>query len=205
MKLLIIGPQASGKGTQADLIAKRLNIPHLSSGDMLREEKRSGSELGKKIASIIDKGELVPDELIWHMINHHLKQHPEGWILDGFPRRLDQAKLLDRHEPPEKVLLLEVPDAVGIERIAGRRICETCGKDYHIKYKPSKEDGVCDADGGRLIQRTDDYPEAVAKRLADYHKQTEPLIHHYERKVVRIDGNKGIEEVWKDIQRRLSN
>lgn len=203
MQLIIIGPQASGKGTQADFIAKRLNIPHLSSGDMLREESRSTTDFGKKIAKLIDEGELVPDDMIWHMIHRHLKHHSEGWILDGFPRRIEQAKLLDKHQPPEKVVLLEVSDETCIERIAGRRICEKCGRDYHIKYKPPKTEGVCDVDGGRLIMRTDDYPSAVAKRLADYHSQTEQLITHYKEKLVRINGEQGIEEVWQEIQRRL--
>jgi len=204
MKLLIIGPQASGKGTQADLIAKRLNIPHLASGDLLREEKRSGSELGKEIAAIIDKGDLVPGKIIWEMLHHRIKHHPEGWILDGFPRRVDQAKLIDKHETPEKVILIEIPDEVCIERIAGRRICSVCGKDYHVKYKPPKQEGVCDVDGGNLIQRADDYREAVEKRLQIYHEQTEPVIEHYDSKVVKINGNQGIEEVWREIQRKLN-
>jgi len=203
MKLLIIGPQASGKGTQADLIAKRLSVPHISSGDLLREERRSGSQLGKEMAGIMDKGGLVPDRMVWEMLHRKLRQHHEGWVLDGFPRTLEQAKLLDKHAKPDKVILLEVPDSVCVERIAGRRICESCGKDYHIKYKPSKKEGVCDIDGGRLIQRTDDYPEAVQKRLAAYHEQTEPLINHYGRRVIHINGDQGIEEVWSDIQRRL--
>jgi adenylate kinase len=201
MQLLIIGPQASGKGTQADLIAKRLSIPHLSAGELLREEVKTGSDLGKKIKGIIDQGILVPDKIVWKMLHHHLKQHPEGWILDGFPRNREQAKLLDKHAPPDEVILLEVPDEICVERIAGRRICSTCGKDYHVKYKPSKREGTCDIDGSQLIQRTDDYPEAVRQRLAAYHTQTEPLIRHYGTKVVRINGNQGIEEVWAEIQR----
>lgn len=203
MKFLIIGPQASGKGTQADLAAKRLNVPHLATGELLREEIRAGTDLGKQVATIITKGILVPDKLIWELLHRKLKQHPEGWILDGFPRNKEQAKLLDKHAPPEKVILLEVSDSVCVERISGRRICETCGKDYHLKYKPSKKDGVCDIDNGRLVQRADDHPEAIAKRLAAYHEQTEPLVKHYGARVVRINGDQGIEEVWSELQRRV--
>lgn len=203
MKLIIIGPQAAGKGTQADLIAKRLNIPHISTGELLREEQRSGSALGKEIAAIIDKGDLVPDHMLWETLHRKLKHHPEGWLLDGFPRTKSQMALLDHHLPPEKVIFLDVPETVSLERITGRRICSTCGKDYHIKYKPSRQDNACDVDGGALVQRRDDTPAAVAKRLALYHAETEPLVKHYGRKVIAIDGDHGIEEVWHEIQKKL--
>ncbi len=203
MRLLIIGPQASGKGTQADLLAKRLGVPHLSSGDMLREEKQRGTPLGKEIAAMIDKGTLVPDGTVWRMIEARLEEHPEGWLLDGYPRNASQAATLDAYAAPEKVLLLEVPDAVCIERISGRRICETCGHDYHVKYKPPKESGKCDIDGGKLVHRTDDYPEAVRQRLAAYHEQTAPLVAHYGRKVIRVNGDQGIQDVWAEVQQKL--
>jgi len=203
MKFLIIGPQGSGKGTQADLLAKRLGIPHISSGDLLRAEKQSGSVLGKEIAAMIDKGELVPDTMIWEMIKARLSEHPEGWLLDGYPRQLSQAETLDAYQAPDTVLVLDVPDEVCVERISGRRVCETCGRDYHIKYKPPKEPGKCDVDGSRLVQRTDDYPEAVRKRLADYHAKTAPLIEHYGDKIVRVNGDQGIQDVWQEIQKKL--
>ncbi len=203
MKLLLIGPQASGKGTQAEFVSKRLNVPHLSSGNMLREEKKSGSELGLEIAGYIDKGALVPDKTIWAMIKKQLEAHPEGWLLDGFPRTASQAATVDKYSAPDKVILLEVPDLVCVERISGRRVCTQCGKEYHVKYKPPKKEGACDLDGAKLVQRDDDYPEAVAKRLADYHSKTAPLIKHYGAKVVTIDGNQGIQEVWNEIQTKL--
>lgn len=203
MKLLIIGPQASGKGTQAQFIAKKLSIPHLSSGDMLREEKKSDSPLGKEIATMIDQGIFVPNEMIWKMIEKHLKEHPEGWILDGFPRRQQQADILDKEYRLDKVILLDVPDKVCLERISGRRVCPKCGKNYHIKYNPPKEEGICDRDGHKLRQRADDHEAAVKKRLATYHEKTKPLATHYKDILVHIDGNRGIEEVWEDLQKRL--
>ncbi len=203
MKLLIIGPQASGKGTQADLIAKRLGVPHLSSGDLLREEKRSGSPLGNEIAALIDKGELLPDMLVWEMIRKRLAEHPEGWVLDGFPRTTSQAAMLDAYQTPEKVVLLDVQDAVCIDRITGRRVCAACGKDYHIKYKPPKREGVCDNDGKELVQRGDDHPDAVRRRLADYHAKTEPLLHRYQDRLIKIKGDQGIQEVWAEIRKRM--
>ncbi len=203
MRLLIIGPQASGKGTQAERLAKRLNVPHLSSGDMFRAEQQSGSELGKKIGALINAGELVPDDLTWAMVRARLAEHPSGWILDGYPRTMAQAELLDAYAKPEKVLVLEVSDAVCIERIAGRRICPTCGRDYHVKYKPPKKPGFCDDDNTRLIQRPDDTEEAVQRRLATYHEQTEPILERYADRLVRVNGEQGIEEVWSEIQEKL--
>ncbi len=203
MKLLIIGPQASGKGTQAERLARRLSIPHLSSGDMFRAERQRGTPLGKRIAAMMDRGELIPDEVTWEMVRGRLAEHPEGWLLDGYPRTLAQAGLLDAHDPPERVLLLEVADKLCVARISGRRICETCGKDYHVTYKPPRAEGRCDLDGGRLVQRPDDNPEAVRTRLAAYHEQTEPLLRHYEEILVRVDGSGGIEEVAEAIAERL--
>jgi adenylate kinase len=203
MRLLIIGPQASGKGTQADMLAKRLNIPHLSTGGMFRDEIRSGSALGGKLASFMDKGMLVPDDVVWKMLKAHLVEHPEGWVLDGYPRNAAQTAPLDAVAQPEKVLLLEVPDAVCLERISGRRICAACGQDYHITYKPPKREGVCDLDGGKLLHRADDYPEAVRKRLQTYHASTAPLLKHYAKRLVRINGDQGIREVWAEIKKKL--
>jgi adenylate kinase len=203
MRLLIIGPQASGKGTQADFIAKRLAIPHLSSGDMFREEQRKKSALGTKVEGLIRKGLLVPDELTWKMVKAHLLEHKDGWVLDGFPRTAPQAQLLDIYSAPDKVLVLEVPDEACLERISGRRVCETCGKDYHVMYKPPKKEGICDLDSGKLLQRADDYPEAVRLRLGAYHEKTAPLIKHYDKKVVRVNGDQSIQKVWKEIGKKL--
>ncbi len=201
MNILVIGPQASGKGTQADLLAKKLGVPHLSTGDLFRAEKRTA--LGRRIAAIMDAGELVPDEVTWQMIKAHLDEEGDGWVLDGFPRTLNQAALLDAHAAPDKVLVLDTPDEICIERISGRRICETCGKDYHVKYKPPKRADVCDLDGGELVQRPDDNEEAVKRRLATYHEQTEPLLIHYADRLITVDGSPGIDDVWQSIQEKL--
>jgi adenylate kinase len=203
MKLLIIGPQASGKGTQANKIAKKLGIPHLSSGDMLREEKRSGSELGKEIEEMIDRGALVPNEMIWKMIKKRLDAHPEGWILDGFPRRRQQADILDAEYKLDNVILLDVHDEVCLDRISGRRICPVCGKNYHIHFQPPKQEGICDKEGAKLIQRADDNVQAVKKRLATYHEKTKPLAAHYEEILIRVNGDQTIDEVWKELQEKL--
>jgi len=203
MRILLIGPQASGKGTQGDLLAKKLGVRHLATGDLFRAEKQAGTELGKRITMSIDAGELVPDEVTWKMIKAHLDEQRGGWVLDGFPRTLNQAELLDAYAKPEKVVVLDTPDEICIERISGRRICETCGKEYHSKYKPPKQQGVCDVDGSRLIQRPDDNEEAVKRRLEIYHEQTEPLLAHYVDRLVRVDGSPGIDEVWQEIERKL--
>lgn len=203
MRLIIIGPQASGKGTQADRLAKRLNIPHLSTGDLFRQEIKEKTMLGQQVESQIREGGLVSDDLVWDLVRKHLDAHPEGWILDGFPRTLPQAGMLDGYVGVDRVILLEVPDEVCVERITGRRICPVCGRDYHIKYKPPKNDTVCDDDGAKLEQREDDTPASTRKRLDGYHEQTEPLIEHYQTRVVRVNGDQGIEDVWNEIQTKM--
>ena len=203
MKLLIIGPQAAGKGTQADLLAKKLGIPHISTGEILREEERKGTPFGVAIGRRINDGSLIPDNLIWQITQERLDQNPNGWILDGFPRNEEQAKTLDAHAPVDKVLIIDVPKEVTIERISGRRICSSCGKDYHVKYKPPQKENCCDDDRSALEQREDDTPKAIEKRLAIYHMSTEPLIQHYKERVIMINGNQGIQEVFAEIQQKL--
>lgn len=203
MNMLIMGPQASGKGTQASIIAKRLGIPHLASGDMFRNELRSESELGQKLKQKIDAGILIDDETTWELVKANLEKHPEGWILDGFPRTPKQAEMLDNYGVPNRVVALKVPDEICVERIAGRRICKICGHDYHIKYKPPKVEGKCDLDDGQLVQRDDDNEDAVRNRLLQYHELTAPLLKHYRDVLVVINGNQGIEDVRKEIEEKL--
>ncbi len=200
MKLVIIGPQGSGKGTQAVFLAKRLGAQHLSPGEILREEERRGTRVGREAGALIREGRLLPDELVWSMLKPRLGKE---WILDGFPRTLAQARLLDAEAPPDKVLLLEVPDAVCVERISGRRVCELCGREYHVKYKPPRAAGKCDVDGGRLVQRADDNEAAVRRRLAAYHEKTEPLLAHYADRLVRVNGDQSIKGVWQEIREKL--
>ncbi|MBR9703155.1 nucleoside monophosphate kinase [Candidatus Woesearchaeota archaeon] len=203
--VVIIGPQASGKGTQAKVLAKKLGISHVSSGDLFRAEIASGSQLGQQIKEIIDEGNLVPKELNDAIIRQALEAHPNGILLDGYPRTPEQAEFLDSQITVDLVLVLEVPDEICIERIGGRRVCPK-GHGFHVEYKPPKQDGVCDIDGLPLKMRDDDKPEAVAKRLGIYHEQTVPVIKHYDAqgKVVRVDGKQSIDQVSRLIEDALS-
>jgi len=203
MNIIIIGSQASGKGTQADFIAKKLGIKHISTGDILREEKKSNSLLAKELKKYMDKGLLVPNPILNALIEKVLNENPKGVIFDGYPRTQDQASFLDSKTVIDKVIFLEVPDEVSIERISGRRICPVCGKTYHIKYNPPSLEGVCDVDNSLLVQRDDDKPEAIKKRLETYHSTTEPLLKYYSKKLVKINGDQGIEEVKKEIEQKL--
>ena len=204
MKYFVIGPQGSGKGTQAVHLAKKFDIPHLGAGDMLRAEKASGSDLGKEIAALIDRGKLVPSEMVWTMVKQQLEQHPEGWILDGYPRTLDQADLLDEEHKPDTVILLDVHDEVCVARIEGRRICPVCSKNYHIEYHKPKEAGKCDDDGAALEHRTDDTEKRVRRRLEIYHNKTKKLVDHYADRLVHINGDQEIPVVWAEIEEKLA-
>jgi adenylate kinase len=200
--LLILGPQASGKGTQASMLAQELNIRHIGMGERLREEAASGSRLGRVIKAHIDKGELVPDELTCKMILREIERAPRGCILDGFPRNIEQAEFLDKNVGVDTVIVLTLSDKTAIERIGGRRECPK-GHDYHLKYNPPKRQGVCDIDGLPLQQRSDDIPAAIKKRLQLYHEQTEPVIEHYRSKVITIDGEAPIPDVHLAILKAL--
>lgn len=203
--VIIIGPQASGKGTQAEKIAEQYNLRNFSMGDALREEKKSGSELGKEIGALIDQGKMVPDEITYKIIDKTVAQ--DGYILDGFPRNLTQAEYLDSKTNIDTVVVLEVPDETCIKRISGRRICETCQAGYHVDFKPPKSEGICDIDGGKLVMRADDEPKAVEDRLKTYHEKTTPVIEHYSQKegvtVYKINGTPNISEVTKLIMDAL--
>ena len=202
MNLIIIGPQASGKGTQAEKIAQMLGIEHISLGDVFRREVANKTEMGKEIEPYMNKGELIPPDLNNEVVVQVLSEHPDGVILDGYPRNQKQAHFLDEHWHVEKVIVLEVPDTVCIERISGRRVCDN-GHDYHIKYKPPKVEGICDIDGLPLRMRDDDEPEAIKKRLSIYHEQTEPLLEHYKNKLMRINGDQTIDEVFFEIEQKI--
>lgn len=200
--MIIFGPQASGKGTQADMIAKKQGIEHISIGDVFRHEVAQKTAIGKKLEEYMNKGELVPPELNDKIVLKLLKEHPDGVILDGYPRNIHQARFLDEHWHVEKVIVLEVPDEVCIERISGRRVCDN-GHDYHVLYKPSKKEGVCDIDDLPLRMRSDDKPEAIKKRLSIYHEQTEPILKHYEDRLIKVDGNQKITAVFEEILSKL--
>jgi len=203
MRIVLLGAPGAGKGTQCKRIVDRYGLQHLSSGDILRSQRAAGTELGKKASSFMDSGALVPDEVIVEMMIDAIeKAPPAGFILDGFPRTVNQAVELDKSlagsgQDIDVILNLQIDDQVIEERMTGRRSCPKCGAVYHIKNLKPKVEGVCDNDGAKLIQRPDDGPEVVKNRLKTYHRQTEPLVDYYQesRTLYDIDANKGADEV----------
>ena len=190
MKLILLGAPGAGKGTQAEVICKALNIPAISTGNIIREALAQGTEMGLKAKSFMDAGQLVPDDVVIGIIKERLAKDDcaNGFILDGFPRTIPQAEALDAMGVSiDRVIDIEVPDEKIAARMSGRRVCKDCGSSYHLEYKAPKAEGVCDACDGELIQRKDDAPETVLDRLAVYHKQTEPLKDYYSKKgILRI-------------------
>ena len=208
MKIIMLGAPGAGKGTQAKKIAAQYSIPHISTGDIFRANIKNNTELGQKAKTYMDKGELVPDSLVVDLIMDRFKEADcaNGYVLDGFPRTIPQAEALDNAlkangEKVDFAINVEVPDENIINRMSGRRACVGCGATYHIKYNPTKVEGVCDACGEKLILRDDDKPETVKNRLAVYHEQTQPLIDYYNKAGVlaEVDGTKDMEDVFKDI------
>jgi adenylate kinase len=184
MKIVLLGPPGSGKGTYASRLTVILGVPHVSTGDMVREEIKAQTELGKKIREYSDKGELVPDEIIIRLLANRLKKSDaeKGFILDGFPRTTKQAEALGEISTIDLVINLNVPDEIIIQRLSNRISCKKCGAIYNkLTLKPKKE-GVCDKCGGELYQRKDDKPEVVQERLNVYRRKTEPLIEYYTKK-----------------------
>lgn len=207
MKIIIFGPQGSGKGTQADILAERLSICHITMGDLLRAEAKSGSDLGQKINGIINNGQLVPDEIVFALLEERINMSDcgLGYILDGFPRSLEQAKLLENMVKADAALEIWISDGESVRRISGRRSCPECGAVYHLEYHAPKNLGRCDKCQAGLIIRDDDKKEVIKKRLAVYHLQTEPLIKHYQEQgvYIKINGMPSIPEVTKEIFKEL--
>jgi len=199
-----MGPQGSGKGTQAKALAAKLGIPHISTGEIFRQVIVEGGELGQKVKATIDKGQLMPDEITNQAVAERIKG-AHGFILDGYPRNLAQAQFLDTIAPAVKVIDLELSDDEAVARISGRWSCSICGAVYHSKYQPSKQEGVCDKCGGLLAQRGDDVPAVIRKRLQTYHSETEPLLQYYRERgrLLVIDGTPAIEEVTDSIIKNL--
>jgi adenylate kinase len=212
MQIVLFGPPGAGKGTQAKYISEKFNIPHISTGDILRENVREGTALGKKAKTFMDKGALVPDEILIDIIKDRL-QKPDtkkGFLLDGFPRTIAQAEALDPildeiNKKLDAVVNVDVSANELIRRLSGRRTCRSCGATYHVKSNPSKAAGVCDQCGGELYQRADDTEAAIKHRIEVYEKQTQPLIDYYKKKglLIDVDGEREIDEVRSDIMKAL--
>ena len=201
MKLVLIGGPGAGKGTQAKKLSKHFDIAHISTGDLLREQMKLGTELGKKVSEIMNAGGLVSDDIVSAMLAERIKADDckKGYILDGYPRNVSQAEGLEAITGKlDKVLCFNVDDEVIVDRMTGRRGCPKCGQMFHIKYKPPKVDGVCDACGEALVQRKDDNAETVRNRLKVYHETTAPVIDYYNKKgiLAEIDGVGDIDAIF---------
>ena len=213
LNLVLLGPPGAGKGTQAERLVTDFDLPYYATGDILRAAVKDETELGKEAKDFMDKGELVPDELICKVIMERIDQAEaeDGFLLDGFPRNTQQADILEaalekRERKLTAVLLIAASDEEVIKRISGRRVCVKNQHVYHVDFDPPKHEGVCDQDGSRLIQRDDDKPETIEKRLEVYHAQTKPLIEYYESRgsLRRFDGSRSPSEVHDHIRATLA-
>ncbi len=211
--IILIGPPASGKGTQAARLREALGVAHIASGDLFRENIKNGTALGQTAKAYMDRGELVPDEITIAMVMARLEQPDcaRGVLFDGFPRTIAQAQALDealaaRGQGISAVLYVNVPDEVLIERVSGRVVCRVCGESYHLRFRPPQRPGICDKDGGELFQRDDDKPEAVRQRLQVYRAQTSPLVDYYrQRGILReVDGDQPVDDVTAALRAALA-
>jgi adenylate kinase len=186
LKAIIIGAPGAGKGTYSSRLQTKLNVDVISTGDIFRELIKENSELGKKVKGYVEKGALVPDEVVTEVLAHRLSKVPKGkgFILDGYPRTLDQAKSLEKITKIDVILLLDVPDWIIVERMSTRRICKNCGTVYNVKFLKPKVEGVCDKCAGPLYQRSDDNEEVIKKRLQVYSEQTKPLLEYFKKKKI---------------------
>lgn len=208
MKLIMFGPPGAGKGTQADILGRRYGIKKISTGDALRAVIRSGSELGEQVKALMDEGKFVPNEIVTEIIRDRISSPDcaNGFILDGFPRNLEQAEeLVGMGVRVNKALLINVPDEVLVDRVQGRVMCDKCGASFHLKNNPPAVEGVCDKCGGHLQARHDDRPETVRARLKVYHEQTDPVVDFYRDRGVlsEIDGTASIEAAAEEILKIL--
>ena len=208
MKIIMLGAPGAGKGTQAQRIAEKYGIPHISTGDIFRANIKNGTELGKKAKAFMDQGLLVPDELTVDLVMDRIKQDDceNGFVLDGFPRTIPQAEALTAalekiNEKMDYAIDVDVPDENIVNRMSGRRACLNCGATYHIVSIPTKVEGICDRCGQPVVLRDDDKPETVQKRLTVYHEQTQPLIDYYKKQSIlkTVDGTQPMEKVFADI------
>lgn len=208
MKIIFLGAPGAGKGTQAEIVAEKFGIPTVSTGNIIREALKNGTEMGLKAKAFIEAGQLVPDEVVIGIIKERLAKDDckNGFILDGFPRTIPQAESLDAMGISiDKVVDIEVPDENIMERMTGRRVCGTCGASYHLMFKKPLKDGICDSCGGELVQRKDDAPETVSDRLKVYHEQTEPLKDFYGKagKLSVVEGLGTVSEITERVLKAL--
>lgn len=213
LKTILLGPPGAGKGTQADKIVAKYDVPHISTGDIFRENIKNGTELGKKAQEYMNKGELVPDDLVCEIATDRLLKddcQEKGFLLDGFPRTVYQAEKLDEFltahgQKLDKVIDLEVGEDVLMKRLTGRRVCKACGASYHVINIPPLKEGICDKCGAELIQRADDNEETAKNRIDVYNKETAPLVEYYEKagNLARIDGAAGLENTFNSITAAL--
>jgi adenylate kinase len=206
-KYIVMGVQGSGKGTQAKMLARELDLVHISVGDIFRWHIQSHTKLGARVKRILAEGQLVPDDIVGEVVKGRLDQHDWnfGFILDGFPRNDCQARFFLESYDIDAVILIDVPDAVVMERILSRRLCSGCGLDYNLIYHRPAVPDTCDVCKGRLVGRPDDTPAAVADRIRDYHEKTKPILELFRKKelVVEVDGTQPVDEVQEAIRRRL--
>ena len=209
MRVVFLGPPGSGKGTQAQILAQKLGIPQVSTGDLLREAVSDNTPTGRKAKVYMDKGELVPDSIVIALVRERIKDEHQ-FILDGFPRNVQQAEKLDElldqmKLPLNSVMNIEVPLPKLVERLSGRLTCSQCNAIFHVQYNPPKREGICDVCGGQLYQRSDDTEAAITQRFETYKKQTEPVITYYKEKgtLINVDGTRTIEEISRDIEEKM--
>ena len=208
MNIIMLGAPGAGKGTQAAVLCEHFGIPTISTGNMIREALKNGTEMGLKAKSFMDEGKLVPDEVVIGIVKERLSEDDckKGFILDGFPRTIPQAEALDEMGVDiEYVINIDVADERIINRMSGRRVCENCGRPYHLVNLKPKKDGVCDDCGGTLVQRKDDHPDTVLARLEVYHKETEPLVAYYEKqgKLVNVAGYDDVDTTFNLILKAI--
>jgi adenylate kinase len=205
--IVFLGPQGSGKGTVIGKIKSRYGVPHISTGDMFREALKLGTEFGKKAQEYMNRGELVPDDVTCGMVRERIARDDcvNGFMLDGFPRNLSQAEALSGITDIATAVLIDVPEAVSLERLSGRRQCRECSTIFHLKFVPPKQDGICDKCGGELYQRDDDKPDAIKERLAIYRSETMPIAEYYKKAgvLVTVDGSGTPDDVVAQVLERL--
>lgn len=204
---IMMGPAGSGKGTQAELIAKKYDIPHISIGLIFRELEKHDTKLGREVKQMIDKGVFVPDEITNQIILDKLNEDEcqKGFVLDGYPRSHEQAEFLEKHRQIKKAILLEISEEECIRRMLARRVCSKCKAEFNTLYIKPKKEGICDKCGGKLVQREDDNPEAIKERLDKFHNITRPVIEFYEKKgvLLRVNGEQPIEKVFEELKEKL--